>query len=126
MPERRFETELERQFDAAPAFGDTDLFALRVSERLARGWSLRRLWLGGLGGLGGLIGGGQILQSGLAGRLGALGAQSSRLLTEQFHRLASADFLPAELGVGPEVLWTSAALAILAIGFAIARVIREI
>ena len=57
---------LERMFAEAPVFGDSDLFALAVSERLNRGWSLRQLLIGGLGMLGGLIGGAQVLAGNLS------------------------------------------------------------
>jgi len=57
MAERNFEVELGRMFGEAPALPAADLFALRVDERLNRGWTLRRLVIGGMGVAGGVIGG---------------------------------------------------------------------
>ena len=44
-------------FAASPAMGDNDLFVLQVAHRLDRGWTFRRLLIGGLGVAGGVIGG---------------------------------------------------------------------
>src|SRR5580704_8318976 len=69
MAERNFEVELGRMFAEAPALPDANLFALRVDERLNRGWTVRRLVIGGMGVVGGLIGGAQVLGGGLVERL---------------------------------------------------------
>src|SRR5665213_873429 len=76
MPDRRFEIDLDRWFGEAPAFADSDVFALRVEARLDRGWSFRQFLIGGLGVVGGLILVAQILGSGVAGRLNAVTAES--------------------------------------------------
>jgi hypothetical protein len=126
MADRTFEVELERMFAAAPSFGDSDLFVLQVAHRLDRGWTFRRLLIGSLGVFGGLIGVGQILASGILGRLDAFGARSDRIVSTGLGDLASAHLLPPGLPVGVEALWMSAALAVVAIGFALTRAIKEI
>jgi len=118
--------ELERMFNASPSFADSDLFVLQVAHRLDRGWTFRRLLIGGLGVFGGLIGGGQILASGILGRLDAVGARSDRMVSLGLGDLASAHLLPPGLTIDSEALWMSAALAVLAIGFAVTRAIKEI
>ncbi len=130
MADRAFEMELDRLFGEAPVFADNDYFAARVEDRLDRGWTLRRLLIGGLGVAGGLIGGGQILASGLVSRVSELGARSNHLVASGLDDLAAAHLLPGvalprDL-LGGEVIWMSAALAVLAIGFIATRAIREI
>src|SRR6185437_15825039 len=81
MAERSFEYELSRLFADAPAMPDADLFALRVDERLRRGWTFRRVLIGGLGVVGGVIGGAQLLGGGVVDRFGETTVASGRLLT---------------------------------------------
>ena len=126
MAERGFEMELDRLFGEAPAFLDGDLFARRVEERLDRGWTFRQFLIGGLGVAGGLILGAQILGSGLAGRLGAVTAQSKDLVASRLADLSALRLLPAGLPVNGEVVWMSAALAVVALGFAVTRAVREL
>ncbi|MGI8839384.1 MAG: hypothetical protein ACR2F8_01130, partial [Caulobacteraceae bacterium] len=123
--DRSFEMELDRLFGEAPAFADGDLFALRVEERLDRGWTFRRLLIGGLGIAGGLILGAQILGSGLAARLGAVTAQSRDVVAARVADLTSLHILPAGLPVDGQVVWMSAGLAAVALGFALTRAVRE-
>ncbi len=125
MPDRRFEIELDRWFGEAPAFADSDLFALRVEARLDRGWSFRQFLIGGLGVVGGLILVGQILGSGLVGRLSAVTAQSRGLVATRLADLTSVHILPAGLPLNGEVIWMSAGLAAVALGFALTRAIKE-
>jgi hypothetical protein len=126
MPDRTFEMELDRMFADSPALADADLFAARVLERLHRGWNFRQVLIGGLGLAGGLIGGAQIIGSGVIGRLTTVGDQSNKLVSSGLNGLDAAGFLPAGLPVSGEILWMSAALAVLAVGFVVARAVREI
>ena len=125
MADRSFEMELDRMFAEAPAFTDGDIFALRVEGRLDRGWTFRQFLIGGLGIAGGLILGAQILGSGLAARLDAVTAQSKDLVSSRLADLASLHILPAGLPVNGEVVWMSAGLAAVALGFVLTRAIRE-
>ena len=129
MADRTFEMELDRQFADAPVLPDAELFAMRVTERLDRGWTFRQVLIGGLGVSGGLIGAGQILGSGLIGRLDTLSAHSSALIRTGFgdaplFRSVSA-LLSATTSMDSQVLWMSAALAALAVGLFVTRAIRE-
>ena len=129
MADRTFEMELDRQFADARMLPDSDAFAERVCEKLNRGWTVRRLVIGSLGLAGGLIGAGQVLGSGLLGRVGEVAARSDALI-----RIASAQ-LPAARGltdllsggstIDGQVLWMSAGLAVLAVGLFVTRALRE-
>ena len=125
MPERRFEMDLERWFAEAPSFPDAEFFALRLEARLDRGWTFRRLLIGGLGAVGGLILGAQILGSGLAGHLREVSAQTRDLLNWQWAQQASRHILPSGLPIEGDIIWMSAGLAAVALGFAVTRAIRE-
>ena len=125
MADRRFEIELDRWFAEAPAFPDGDLFVMRVEAKLNRGWTFRQFLIGGLGIAGGLILGAQVLGSGLAARLGTITTHSRDLVASGLADLTSRHILPAGLPVNGEVIWMSAGLAVLALGFAFTRAIRE-
>ncbi len=125
MADRSFEIELDRMFSNHPAFADGDAFAARVEARLDRGWTMRRLLIGGLGLAGGLIGGAQVLGSGLLQRADAIAGQSNKLISGQLADLAGAHVLPGGLEVNGEILWMSAALAIVAVGLGVTRAIRD-
>jgi hypothetical protein len=126
MADRTFEMTLERMFAEAPVFGDSDLFALAVSERLNRGWSLRQLLIGGLGMLGGLIGGAQVLASGLVSRLDAVTSYSRGLLFSRLPNFTPSHIIPGFGTASGEVVWMAGALAAVAVGLALTRVVREI
>ena len=130
MAERTFEMEMERCFADAPVLPDAELFAARVTETLDRGWTFRQFLIGGLGITGGLIGAGQVLGSGLIGRLDSLSAHSSTLLRTGFGEAplfrSVSTLLSATSSLDGQVLWMSAALAVLAVGLFVTRAIREI
>ena len=129
MPDRSFEMELDRRFADSPILPDSEAFALRVTERLDRGWAFRRLLIGGLGVAGGLIGAGQMLGSGLMNRLDGFSAQSGALVKSGIAGLPAARGLTTLLSGGAsmdaQVLWMSAALGALAVGLFVTRAIRE-
>ena len=126
MADIAFEQQLDRLFAQAPVFRDADLFALRLDERLDRGWTARRFLIGGLGLIGGLIGGAQIVGSHLFSRFAALSAHTDRLVSSDLSQVAPFNLLPAGFAINGEVLWMSAALGAVAIGFGVARAIRDI
>lgn len=125
MAELEFEHRLERLFDDAPAFADDEAFAQRVAQRLDRGWAARRVLIGLAGVAGGLIGGAQLVMSNVAQRVEGAG-DSARVIEARLTQIVpSAEWL----GVMPasaEVIWVTAGLALLAVGFAITRVIEEV
>ena len=126
MADRTFEMELDRLFGDHPAFPDADLFALKVETSLDRGWTFRRLLIGGLGLAGGVVGAVQLLGYSVAPRLDALAAHYAPSVQVKWTDVAISHVLPGGLEVNGEILWMSAAMAIVAVGFALTRVIREI
>ena len=134
MVERAFEIELDRLFAESPPLADADRFVQAVTLRLERGWTFRRFLIGGLGIAGGLIGGAQVLGSGLLGRLTAAGVRSddaanhfiAARLSDSPAARGLSDLVAAGSSMDGQVLWMSAALAVLAIGLFLTRAVREI
>ncbi len=126
MADLVFEAQLDGLFAQAPSFADADLFCLRVAERLDRGWTARRMLIGGLGLVGGLIGGAQIIGSGLISKFDAASEQSGRLISGRLAEVTPFNLAPAGFAIDGQMLWMSATLAVVAIGFAVARMVRQI
>ena len=126
MAETSFEFRLERMFAEAPQAPDADLFALRVLERLDRGWTARRLLIGAMGALGGFIGAFEILGSGALGQLGAVAVNTNTYLSQHLPAQLSGPFAPAGIYVDAEAIWLAGALVVVAAGFGLARLVREI
>ena len=126
MADRNFEVELERLFGEQTAFPDADLFALRVESSLYRGWTFRSFLIGGLGLAGGLLASVQIMGAGVLPRLQDLATRYAPSVQVQWTDVAVSHMLPGGLEVNGEMLWMSAALAAVAVGFAVTRAIRDI
>jgi hypothetical protein len=126
MAEASFEMALDKMFAETPVFADAELFALRCEERMDRGWTTRRLLIGSLGAVGGLIGGGQLLGSGLWGRINVLSQESGHALNRGLEGILPQGFAPGGLAISAEAIWMSAALAVVAVGLAVTRLVREI
>jgi len=121
-----FEFALERMFAEAPVRPDADFFAARVLERLDRGWTARRLLIGSMGALGGLVGAYQILGATALQQLTAAASHSNGFptqpLTHDFNDLMA----PAGVVLDGQAIWMAAALAVVAAGLGLARLVREI
>lgn len=126
MAEASFEMALDRMFAEAPAFADAELFAMRCEERLDRGWTFRRFLIGAMGAAGGLIGGAQLLGSGLLGRINLLSQQSGHAINRGLADVLPHQLAPGGLAISGEAIWMSAALAVVAVGLAVTRLVREI
>ena len=126
MAETSFEFRLERMFAEAPSLADAELFALRVLERLDRGWTARRLIIGAMGALGGLIGAFQLVGSGAAGQLSTAATQANDYVTNHLAAQLSGPLAPAGIYVDAQAIWLAGALAVVAAGFGLARLVREI
>jgi hypothetical protein len=124
--DRAFEAKLDRLFAEAPAFGDADLFTLRVSDRLNRGWSLRDRLIGALGVAGGMIGVFQVAANGLIARAEALGDRSGVALGHALGHVLPVNLALSSLPFAGDVVWMPLVLAAVAVGFVVARAIREI
>jgi hypothetical protein len=126
VAEPDFEFRLERMFADTPAAPDAELFAIRVLERLDRGWTARRFVIGAMGALGGLIGGYQILGSGAAGQLTAFVGRSNDYLARHVAASLTESLAPGGIYVDVQAIWLAGALIIVAAGFGLARLVREI
>jgi hypothetical protein len=125
VPDSSFEFSLERMFAETPPRPDADFFAARVLERLDRGWTARRLLIGSMGALGGLVGAYQILGAGALTELQAAATRSNDYVAQHItHDIAGA--LPPGFTLDGQALWMAAALALVAAGLGLARLVREI
>ena len=126
MADASFEFKLERMFADAPHAADTELFALQVLERLDRGWTARRFLIGAMGVLGGLIGASELLSSGASGQLVAYVDHANDFLARHVAATVSDALAPSGIYVDAQAIWLAGALAIVAAGFGLARLVREI
>jgi hypothetical protein len=125
VAEIEFERALEKMFSDTPDLADSEVFASRVAGRLDRGWATRRFLIGAAGVVGGVIGASQLIMSNLMGRAELTSLESTRVLTTMKQIAPQADWLLSR-PAGIETIWVAAALAVLAMGFAITRIIEEI
>jgi len=121
-----FEFRLERMFAETPTAADAELFALRVLERLDRGWTARRFLIGAMGAFGGLIGAYEILGTGAVGQLTALVGRSNDYLARHVAASVTGALAPGGIYVDVQAIWLAGALIIVAAGFGLARLVREI
>jgi hypothetical protein len=122
----RFEAKLERQFSRSPALADADLFALRVSDTLNRGWTVRGALIGALGVAGGMVLVVQVASSGAIARAQALSNHSGAAIGRALGHVLPSQTPLAGLPFAGAVIWIPVALAVVAIGYAVLRGIREI
>jgi hypothetical protein len=121
-----FEFAVERMFAETPVRPDADIFAARVLERLDRGWTARRLLIGGMGALGGLVGAYQMLGADALQQLQVVAIRSNDFFAQHLSRDVSGVITPGGLPIGGQALWMAAALALVAAGLGLARLVREI
>jgi hypothetical protein len=126
VPDSSFEFKLERMFAETPAAQDAELFTLRVLERLDRGWTARRVVIGAMGALGGVIGAYEILGSGATGQLAMMVGHANDFLARHVAASVSGALAPGGIYVDVQAIWLAGALAIVAAGFGLARLVREI
>ena len=125
MVEAEFERGLERLFADSPELPDASAFADRVHRRLSTGWTARRWLIGAAGVAGGVIGVSQLLMSNFAGQLEQAGDSAHALGVSVGHLGQAPDISQAILSGGATV-WVAVGLAVVAMGFAVSRVIEEL
>ena len=125
MADQDFEAQLSRLYGQPPVCRDAELFAQQVTERLDRGWALRRVVIGATGVVAGLAAAVQLVGGRFADEFSAMsrdGAQQLDLglgqLTRRYDQLFT-------MG-GSETLWIAAALALLALAFGVTRLMDEV
>lgn len=124
MAEIDFERRLERLFAEVPDLPDAQAFADRIERRLNRGWTARRWLIGAAGLTGGVVGASQLVMSNLVQRVESA-EQSARVLGEGLSRVTPSSDMVSALSGGYGV-WVAVGLAVVAMGFAVSRVIEEI
>jgi hypothetical protein len=125
MADPEFETRLSRWFTQTPAFADSDAFTRRIEGRLDRSWTLRRVLIGAAGVAGGVIAVGQMLGVHLYERLEGASAASSTFFSQGSRAMDQLRHLTSQ-PMGVEVMWTGAALAVLAVILLATRSLEEI
>ncbi|TAJ73877.1 MAG: hypothetical protein EPO51_03300 [Phenylobacterium sp.] len=124
MAEIDFERRLERLFSDAPELPDAAAFAQRIERRLDRGWTARRWLLGAAGLAGGVIGASQLVMSNVFSQV-ENAEQSARVLSQGLARVTPTTDMVSALS-GGYGLWIAVGVAVLTMGFVLARVIEEI
>lgn len=128
MADHEFEARLHRLFGEAPAFPDAPLFAARVESRLDRGWTARKLLIGGAGVLGGGFAVAQLLVANLGARLREVSNESLAVAQNGLANLPGGTEL-ANLRALPfsgEAVWLVLGLAVLAGALLATRSVEEL
>ncbi len=127
MDDLEFEARLVRLFAEPPAFSDNQSFALAVETRLSRGWAWRRTLIVAAGAGGGLIAVGQMMGSGLIGRLSGA-ARVVEIARAGASRLPIAPQLSqlADMPYGGEAAWLALGLAALIAALLAGRSLRDL
>ena len=125
MADLDFEAQLSRLYGQPPAFRDAELFAQQVTERLDRGWALRRVVIGATGVVAGLAAAVQLLGGRFASELSTVSRDGAQQLDLGLDKLASRYDQLFTMG-GSETLWIAAVLAALALAFGVTRLMDEV
>jgi hypothetical protein len=120
-----FETQLTRLYGQAPAFRDAELFAERVTQKLDRGWALRRVLIGATGVVAGVAAAVQLVGARFASEFSEMSKEGADQLTLGVDKLTHRYDQLFTLG-GSETLWVGVALAVLALAFAVTRLVDEV
>ena len=125
MADLDFETQLSRLYGQPPVFRDADLFAQQVTERLDRGWALRRVVIGATGVVAGLAAAVQLVGGRFATEFSAVSRDGAQQLNLGLDKLTSRYDQLFTMG-GSETLWIAAVLAVLALAFGVTRLMDEV
>jgi hypothetical protein len=119
-----FETQLSRLYGQSPVFRDSEQFTQRVTDKLDRGWAVRRAVIGATGVAAGMAAAAQLIGSRFASEFSNVsrdGAQQLNLGLDKV--MARYD----QLFTGSaETIWLAAALAAIALAFAVTRLVDEV
>jgi hypothetical protein len=125
MAEPDFEAQLTRLYSEAPSFPDAELFAAHVGASLDRGWAMRRVLIGGAGVVAGLIAAFQIVTTRFSAELQTLSHNGTRDLNADIDMAMSKLTQITSTPASVEALWLAAGLALLALGFAVTRMMED-
>ena len=125
MADLDFETQLARLYAQAPTFRDAELFTQQVTQKLDRGWALRRVLIGATGVVAGVAAAVQLVGARFANEFSEMSKEGADQLTQGVDKLTHRYDQIFSLG-GSETLWVGAALAVLALAFAVTRLVDEV
>ena len=125
MVDPEFEKRLGRLYGETPPFGDADVFARGIEDRLARAWTLRRLMIGAAGIGGGVIAAAQMLGGHFAKAASGFTTASAEAVQRGGQAISQLHVL-SDLPIGGEVVWVGVGLAVLAVVLMAARVFEEV
>ncbi|MFZ0269867.1 hypothetical protein [Caulobacter sp.] len=125
MADLDFETQLTRFYGQAPAFRDAELFAQQVTDRLDRGWALRRVLIGATGVVAGVAAAAQLVGARFTDEFSQISQTGAKRLDLGLDELTHRYDQLFTLG-GSETLWVGAALVALALAFAVTRLVDEL
>lgn len=127
MADLDFEMKLDRMFNEPPAFHDSAAFAKLVEMRLDRGWGMRQIALGVAGLAAGAIGAAQLVGSRFLLETGAAATgREFEALGQSMANLFRVGEIAQALPIGGQALWMGAALAVMAVAFAVFRTVEEL
>jgi len=125
MAEPDFEAQLTRLYNEAPSFPDAELFAAQVGASLDRGWAMRRVLIGGAGVAAGLIAAFQLVTTRFSAELQTLSHNGTRDLSADVDKAMTKFSQITATPASVEALWLAAGLALLALGFAVTRMMED-
>lgn len=125
MADLDFETQLARLYGQAPTFRDAELFTQQVTQKLDRGWALRRVLIGATGVVAGVAAAVQLVGARFANEFSEMSKEGADQLTQGVDKLTHRYDQIFSLG-GSETLWVGAALVVLALAFAVTRLVDEV
>lgn len=125
MADLDFEAQLSRLYGQAPVFRDAELFTQQVTQRLDRGWALRRVMIGATGVVAGLAVAVQLVGGRFVEEFSSVSRDGAQQLDLGLNQLASRYDQLSTMG-GSETLWVAAGLAALALAFGVTRLMDEV
>jgi hypothetical protein len=120
-----FEAQLSRLYGQAPVFRDAELFTQQVTEKLDRGWAVRRMVIGATGVVAGLAAAAQLIGSRFADEFSTMSHDGVQKLDLGLDKAMARYDQLFTLG-GTETLWLAAVLAAAALAFAVTRLLDEV
>ncbi|MBW8860387.1 MAG: hypothetical protein JF570_11870 [Caulobacter sp.] len=87
MADLDFETQLTRLYGQAPAFRDAEMFAEQVTQKLDRGWALRRVLIGATGVVAGVAAAVQLVGARFANEFSEMSKEGADQLTLSVDKL---------------------------------------
>ncbi|KRA60304.1 hypothetical protein ASD79_08705 [Caulobacter sp. Root655] len=125
MADLDFEAQLSRLYGQPPVFRDAELFTQRVTQKLDRGWAVRRVVIGATGVVAGLVVAAQLIGGRFVSEFSAVSRDGVQKMDLGLDKVAARYDQLFTLG-GTETLWLAAGLAAIALAFAVTRLVDEV